>query len=294
MRLCGVFVIAVLATGCSVPGGPSIVREETGNRIPDSAEPDGTMPVVFGALGTATSTMTASTDGWASVTGFRTTETRLQKEIARHAMTADGESSGQETLGDWDTDADNGEGERMRNAINLLATFMAGRPSANIALDGRIEQQMKAQLSTFDVRRQQLLVDRMVDRWRFWSRRTGPNPFQFPLRDDRHVLVFMGFNRQCLEWANTIAISAGGRSARWLSPGVSLYAVRPGMGLFDAGHHAMIIVDIDWRGGVPSRFRVAEANWGDEWMHPAGQIPWQRTVITSRIVSAGVKVVSFE
>ena len=65
------------------------------------------------------------------------------------------------------------------------------------------------------------------------------------------------------------------------------------MGIYDAGLHAMIIVDVDWRGGAPARFRVVEANWGTDWMNPAGQIPWQRTVIASRIVPAGHEVVSF-
>jgi hypothetical protein len=55
-----------------------------------------------------------------------------------------------------------------------------------------------------------------------------------------------------------------------------------------------VIVDVEWRAGVPVRFKVAEANYGSGWMNPSGQVPWERTVAVGRIVSAGYKVVSFE
>lgn len=115
----------------------------------------------------------------------------------------------------------------MRNAVNLLATFMAAQPRQVTVISSSVEQRMKAQLPTHDPQRQQMVVDRMVDRWTFWSKLQGPRPIQFPLRDDRQLRSFMGIRRQCLEWADTIAVASGGRPLTWLSPGVPVYAARP-------------------------------------------------------------------
>ena len=113
----------------------------------------------------------------------------------RNAFAAAGQSSGQSVAGDWQTDAANGDGERMRNAINLLAHFMTGQSQDVTVIRRRIEPQIQARLSLHDVRSRQLLVDRMFDRWTCWSKH-GSRGFGFPLRDDGQLLSFMGINRQ--------------------------------------------------------------------------------------------------
>jgi hypothetical protein len=41
----------------------------------------------------------------------------------------------------------------------------------------------------------------------------------------------------------------------------ALDRVRPGMGLYNRNTHAMLIIDILWKSGVPVAFQVAEANY---------------------------------
>jgi hypothetical protein len=299
----------IVGAACSTPSAPSAVPAVThdgpntqllpappvsmNEAIGSTESTAGPEPFVSAPFSTAASTLITAQDGWSSATGFRSAESAVQRQIVRNALAADRQSSGQSVPGDWQTDAADGDGERMRSAINLLAHFMIGQRRDVTAIRSRIELQMKALLTNHDAMRRQLLVDRMFDRWTFWSRQSGSHAFGFPLRDDRQLLAFMGINRQCLEWVNAIGFASGGRQLRRLSPGVPLHDSRPGMGLFD-GDRAMIIVDVDWRGGTPARFRVAEANWGNEWINPTGQIPWQRTVIASRIVPAAAKVVRFD
>jgi hypothetical protein len=113
---------------------------------------------------------------------------------------------------------------------------------------------------------------------------------------DQETLDFLGIRKQCLEWAVTTAVAAGGEAKGYSAAAVadpSRY--RPGMALYRADRsHSMIIVDIYWdAAGKPVKFRVAESNWGSGWQNPAGMLPWQRTVRTGREVPAGDRVVDF-
>jgi hypothetical protein len=232
-------------------------------------------------------------DGWSSITGFRRAETAVQRQIVHAATASDGLWSGQSMIGPpWVTDAADGDGERMRRAIRRYADYLNNRtPGMTLT---HVQELMKTDLTTYDAMRRQMLVNRMIDRWNVWSRYVGPLPFQMPPRDDQQLLYFMGIRRQCLEWVDTIARNAGGRALNYSAVAVPATSARPGMGLFNVGAHAMIITDVEWRGGVPVRFKVAEANNGGDWMNSSGQVPWERTVNVGRLVAPGYKIVSFE
>jgi hypothetical protein len=287
-------VLPIGATSCSQSSiaGPSGGAVESAVTTPGEAS-DGSARPETAASAKTLAVSSAVVDGWSSVTGYRHAETAVQRRIVQAASAANGQSSGQSmTTGPWLTDIASGDGERMRRALVRWANFVTGRTRGLTA--AQVKEQMKGELTTYDAARRQMLVDRMVERWNFWSGFTGPMPFTMPPHDDPQVLAFMGIRKQCLEWVDTVAQNAGGRALNYSAAAVSAANVRAGMGLFNVGVHAMIIVDVEWRGGVAVRFKVAEANWGSGWMNPNGQVPWQRTVGVGRLVTPGYKIVSFE
>lgn len=289
-------LLAFTVTACSTPTQPSASTEPAEQQL---AVGDTTTAAVDeiasrGSVTTQTLAATATTvDGWSSVTGFRRAETAVQRNIVQEASAANGESSGRSMMGPpWLTDTAGGDGERMRIAITRWYDHLSGRLPGMTA--AQVQAQMKRDLSaTYDATRQTALVNRIVEVWERRFSIIGP-PAPPPRQgDNQGVMDFMGIRKQCLEWADTLAQNAGGRGLTYSAAAVSASAARPGMGLFHVGVHAMIIVDIEWRGGVPVRFKVAEANWANDWMNPNGQIPWQRVVSVGRIVGTGYRIVSF-
>jgi hypothetical protein len=102
------------------------------------------------------------------------------------------------------------------------------------------------------------------------------------------VMSFIGIRKQCLEWVittvaavpGTVPLNYGSAAAFPVSD-----HVRPGMGLYDIQHHAMIIVDVLWKNDIPIAFQVAEANYPNYpaatqvWStDPYGEVPWLREV----------------
>lgn len=236
--------------------------------------------------------------GWASVTGFRNAETRVQRAIRDAAMRSDRQSSGQSnTNGSWLTDAAGGDGARMRSAINRYHAWYWLSPANRIGLD-QIKIKMSGDFggSAYDQTRRSLLVNRIVDQY---NQAVRWGPVRLP-NIDAEVLSFLGIRKQCLEWAMSTAIGAGGLPRNYHAAGVSDFkAFRPGMGLYriDRGH-AMIIVDIRWdANGYPAEFKVVESNWGSGWQNPLGMVPWQRTIGTRtglRYDPAVYKTVDYE
>ena len=235
--------------------------------------------------------------GWASQTGFRNAETSIQRAVRDAALRPNGQSSGQSnTNGSWETDTAGGDGARMRAAISRYHNWYATNPTRRPTLD-----QIKAQMmldfggSAYDQTRRSMLVSQIVDRYNA-AVRLGPVRVPIAAND---TLSFLGIRKQCLEWAMTTAISAGGQSRNYYAAGVTdPRAFRPGMGLYKNDHgHAMIIVDIRWdTNGNPAELKVAESNYGGGWQNPGGMVPWQRTIDVRQGISfnSGVyKVVSY-
>ena len=234
--------------------------------------------------------------GWSSQTGFRNAETQVQRAIRDAALRSSGQSSGQSTTnGTWLTDAADGDGRRMRAAISRYHNWYWTTPSRRVSL-----AQIKAQMATdfagsaYDSLRRSMLANQIVDRYNA-AVRLGP--VRLPANDN-DTLWFLGIRKQCVEWAMTTAISAGGRSKNYSAAGVTdPRAFRPGMGLYKNDRsHAMIIVDIKWdSAGNPVEFKVVESNFGSGWMNPPGMVPWQRTVGTrTGVTRSGNKVINYE
>jgi hypothetical protein len=255
------------------------------------------MLMLLTALGSMNGKAQTPKVGWASQTGFRNAETSVQRAVRDAALRGNGQSSGQSTTnGSWLTDTADGDGGKMRNAINRYQSWYWTNSTRRPALD-QIKTQMMADFggSAYDQTRRSMLVNQVVDRYNA-AVRFGP--VRVPTTDN-DTLSFLGIRKQCLEWAMTTAISAGGQSKNYYAVGIAdPRAFRPGMGLYKLDHsHAMIIVDIRWDGnGNPAEFKVAESNYGGGWQNPAGMVPWQRTIdIRSGIsFNSGVyKVVSY-
>jgi hypothetical protein len=234
--------------------------------------------------------------GWASQTRYHNAETSVQRNIVAAASRGVGQSSGQSnTNGTWLTDAADGDGPRMRQAINHYQGWYWSNPR-RVTLD-QIRAQMIADFagSGYDASRKLTLANQIIQKYND-AVRFGP--VRIPTNDN-DTLWFLGIRKQCLEWAMSTAISAGGGSRNYSAGAVTdPRAFRPGMGLYRQDKtHAMLILDIRWdSAGNPVEFKVAEANFGTGWINPSGQIPWQRVVgsRTGITYNPGVyKVVSY-
>lgn len=238
--------------------------------------------------------------GWASQTGFRNAETRVQKAIVSKALGAVGRSSGQSVTSSsgWLTDTADGDGARMRRAIEIYAGWVYAQPSQYNLTQIKARMNSAFSGSAYDSLRRQKLVDRIVEVVNAAVRR---NAYRAP-RNDNETLTLLGVRAQCLEWAMTTAISSGGLAKGYNAAGVSNPTeFRPGMGLYKNDRsHSMIIVDIRWDArGNPVEFKVAESNFKagstGSWINPAGAAPWERTVtVRSGLSLSGLKVIDFE
>jgi hypothetical protein len=247
------------------------------------------------ALFFAQSEASAQTPGWASQTGYRYAQTPLQRAIVAAANRSVGQSSGQSVTGStgWLTDASDGDGARMRAAISRYAYWLYNQPSRYTLVQVKTQMVGDFAGSAYDSTRKQALVNRIVEKV---NEAVQNRSFRQPTNDD-DTLRLLGIRKQCLEWAMTTAISAGGYAKGYSAAAVtSPSSYRPGMGLYKTNRsHAMIIVDIRWdRYGNPVEFKVVESNWGSGWMNPPGMVPWQRTVgARYGVTITGHKVVDF-
>ena len=131
-----------------------------------------------------------------------------------------------------------------------------------------------------------MLVDRIIEEY------NGSVPV-----DDDETLIYLGIQKQCMEWAMTIAIEAGGASRNYGNPGplVDIEDVRPGMGYYRLNFHAMIIIDVYHDSeGTPTGLRVAGSNWGVGWSNPGGQVPWDRAIGTRDDEGFGHTIVNYD
>lgn len=258
--------------------------------------------------------VTASKEGWCSVTKYKCDMTPIQAKIVElaNAETNGGPdiSTSYDNGGDapWLTDVDcdtrqrNGkdcDGQRMRDAIMIYDKWKKGggkgdNPPTNIkdAMKGKFNK------SGYGNVQKDLFVKKIVDVYK--QNTTVPS-------DDESTLKYLGVKKQCLEWAMSIAKKGGipnppnykvvVASSRKSIP---LADVRPGMGYYDLGKHAMIIIDVHYdKNGKVDEFKVAESNFpcGGKcpWVNPGGQIPWERKVSNSRKEkNLGYTIINFE
>ena len=230
--------------------------------------------------------------GWSSETGFREADSDLRESIVEAASNADEELSGQSRICErtdacWLTDTAGGDGEKMREAIQIYHVWSTGTQYINYT-DTQIRDVMIIAFagSNYPVAQQESLVDRIIEEY------DGSVPF-----DDDETLIYLGIQKQCLEWAMTIAIEAGGASRNYGNPGplVDRADVRSGMGYYRLNFHAMIIIDVYHDSeGNPTGLKVAESNWGVGWNNPSGQVPWLRNIGTRDNESFGHTIVNYD
>lgn len=240
--------------------------------------------------------------GWASQTGYRNASTQVQiRVVAGASYSGSTMQSIIDPSNKWLTDCAGGDGAKMRSATNIFASWYRtiSNKCAPPATPSTVRNNMFNAFSgsAYDATRKNMLIDQIIARYRSLSC-ASPNTTVATPTTDNQTLTFLQIRKQCLEWAETVGRNAGGQPRGYYAAGVTSPAnYRPGMALYKTDHsHAMIIVDIYWNAtGSPTKFKVAEANWGTGWMNPLGQIPWQRVTGLRELTSiSGCKVVSFE
>jgi len=233
--------------------------------------------------------------GWASKTNFKNAETTVQKNVVNKANSANGQLSGKSIIGvKWATDIAGGDGDRMRKAINIYDTWVKDKKKTkNIT---QIKSDMIAAFngSQYNNNCKNTLVSKIIS---VYDSKKNSNSLSIPTTDQA-TLDFLGIQKQCLEWAETIAQSCGGKINGYDGKEITDQSkFRPGMGLYKTDRsHAMIIIDIEWdKNGKPINFKVAESNWSSGWTNPKGAIPWERKINNTRITQlSGCKVISYE
>lgn len=230
---------------------------------------------------------TAPKPGWSSVTGYKSAATSVQRKIVANALGSIGASSGQSSTrapgggaASWLTDIAGGDGARMRNAIRIYDAWYRD-PNKTKTL-AQIQTDMRGAFSgsAYSSASKDLLVQHITSVY--------PTAGAIPT-DDEATLRYLQIRKQCLEWAMTVALQAGGKTKTYGASSVGIGSVLPGMGYYNKGVHAMLIVDINWdAAGNPVQFKVVESNWPSagmtKWTNPAGAVPWER-VVGSRIVT---------
>jgi hypothetical protein len=272
-------------------GGPTpTVRAQSSLEVQKMSRSKGViLAVAIAAFAANAASAQRPVAGWASQTGFRNAQSVVQKRMVTNAIaaTAGNPSSGPSSVTSpfgqvWLTDVAGGDGIRMRAAIADYDTFV--RKGGNLA-KVRATMMQRFAGSNYGPAQVNQLCDHIIAEY------TARSVHGCPVipQTDQQTLDFLDIRKQCLEWADSIAMASGGRPKNYGSAGVANPAdFRPGMLLMrtDASH-TMIILDIAWSAqGQPLAFKVAEANASQMvWQNPLGQVPWQRTATSGRIVN---------
>ncbi len=227
--------------------------------------------------------------GWSRETGFGRADTQIRENIVRAALNAVGSPSGQSQIPDntvehpWLTDIAEGDGRRMMNAISIYHTWVMQQNGGNTKDDSnKIDARMIGAFSdsNYQAKQKEDLVEQIKANY------SGHVP-----KNDQETLSFFAIQKQCLEWAMSIAIDAGGKDVNYSGMEnytVAVARIRPGMGFYASSiPHAMLITDVKYNdNGIPTTVRVAESNYANEWVNPLGQIPWERTISEGREIPA--------
>ncbi len=239
------------------------------------------------AIWTETITQRICNDGWSSITGTCGPESATQKAIVARALALVGGSSGQSTICDktksgcWLTDAEPppypADGNLMRQALHAYFVWLSKNPQARPSLSS-LQNSMASNLSNYTSANAKMMAVHMTE---VGAPDTDPLNWTYD-----QVLDWIGIRKQCMEWAITTATQASPGTTvmrNYASPAFPISnRVRPGMGLYKTGVHAMLITDILWKNNLPAAYQVVEANYNTSlsfWSQdPTGQVPWLRTV----------------
>ncbi len=236
--------------------------------------------------------------------------TPVQQRVVTLALSQSGQSSGRSIYaptGPWIADVGQGngpttDGAKMRIAISRYATWCWSDPRRRPPLT-QVTAAMVNDLgaTAYSPTSKAELVLRMITRYNTLSA-ANPRACVAPPANQQQTLDFLLCRPTCLEWADQIALAAGGQPRSFNGPAIAPAAQRPGMMLVEAsplgGLHAGIILEIRSNGGVPIAYRLGEANSTPPfpWSNPPGQRPWERTVRSDRWVAATsvIRILSFE
>lgn len=224
--------------------------------------------------------------GWSNETGYRHAETTTQKAIVSAALNGgNNRPSPQSVTGSpWLTDTADGDGERIRMAIQDAYNYWvgAGRPYLpGLSIPSNVQVTMRKSLSAnsgkYTLSEQNAIIGRIGLRF------NGTVPKK---DDDNGILAYLSIRAQCKESADRMVQAGGGTKRSYGTSAVAKTNIRPGMYAFKNGNkHAAIIVAVYWdANGQPTQLRLAESNWGTGWTNPSGQVPWDRIVATGRQV----------
>ena len=173
----------------------------------------------------------------------------------------------------WFTDLHGGDGLRMMTALNRLPSARNGAVTVN----GRsvaLRTQMVADLRPgYTGSTAIALIDHMIARYQV-------NP-RIPTIADGTLLTYLQIRQQCKEFVDTLVKNSRGNQRTTDSAGVTRDRIRPGMYAVtaDRGHTALVTA-IHWTGNEVTGVSVVESNFGNSWVNPLGQRPWQRTITT--------------
>jgi hypothetical protein len=212
----------------------------------------------------------------------------FQSKVTEIALSMIGKPSGQSSIyGTWLTDVADGDGLRMRNAIDIYDMWKKNDPSYQKYKPKQIDQLMEGVFNKSNYLKSQ--ISQLVSR----IKETYDNGYKPIPTNDEETLQYMGIQKQCLEWVMSIVDSAGGTSKNYQiavqEGSIPRNSVRPGMGYYVytitkkgniIGGHAMLITDTQYDlDGNLTFFKVAESNYGGGWpQNPPGEIPWLRVV----------------
>jgi hypothetical protein len=240
--------------------------------------------------------------GWASVTGYNNASTAIQRKVVALAVASDKKSSGlsvvKTTVGvstPWLTDMNDPEAARTIAAWNDYASWTKTKQPALATVIAKMKSEFSR--SGYDAATTSLLTSKIIAVIDAYIGRKMAIPAPKTAQD---IINELGIRAMCLEWAVRTSLAAGGKANGYFASEVAdKRNFRPGMALYNAHLHAMIIVDIRWGSdGLPVEFKVAEANYGRGWVNVDGNgmVPWERDVKVGRLVSAsaGYRVVDFE
>ena len=222
----------------------------------------------------------STTVGWSDTTLYRHAETTNQKAIVAAAVNGGNRASPQSIIGTpWVTDTSNGDGARMRAAIqDVYNNWIAnGRPYLPLgSIPTAVQNTMRSRLSaTYKTTSDQ---NGLIERIRLRFNGTVPT--------EDGTLAYLVILAQCKEFADRMVQAGGGIKRSYGSAAVARTDIRPGMYAFKNNNgHAAIVVAVYWdASGQPTQLRLAESNYASVWSNPVGQIPWNRTIAIGRAV----------
>ena len=257
-----------------------------------SSEGLGNHQLRFTLVGSSSSVATGNINvlvpvGWSHITGFRHTWTGNQVAILRVARQYLGRGMAPTSTivpgKTWQTDMDDNDGIRLREAMTLYAAYRSNTrnpvqpdtktvASMNLALNKSISGATGYSIAADRT----AIVNRIVERFALYNLN----------RMSIDVMPYLGVLAQCKETRDRIIRDAGLVSLSYgqstiLSVSTANTALRAGMvgNQYSKGaySHTFIISSVEWSAtGTATRMRVIDSNFNNSFNRPTGDFPWSR------------------